>query len=146
MCTFSDALVFAAMIATIVVLFALIFKRHESPTNFYLLGIFVSIVYIYVYINTHIYKLMSVKPGKIRFACIGIDIFITGYYSYTSPFLPLHWQTRDTSFQIAATVIWVIFVVKNFQKLVLYNKFSYSTSASVYEIFTYEYLAIATRT
>ena len=39
----SDALVFVAMIATFIVLFALIFKRHESPTNFYLLGIFVSI-------------------------------------------------------------------------------------------------------
>lgn len=35
-----DVLVFLAMISTFVVLFALIFKRHESPTNFYLLGIF----------------------------------------------------------------------------------------------------------
>ena len=54
LCISSDVLVFLAMISTFVVLFALIFKRHESPTNFYLLGIFVSITYykhIHIYIN-----------------------------------------------------------------------------------------------
>ena len=51
---FSEVLVFVAMIATFVVLLALMFKRHESPTNFYLLGIFVSITYGHIVLyNTH---------------------------------------------------------------------------------------------
>ena len=49
-CMFSEVLVFVAMITTFAVLFALIFKRHESPTNFYLLGIFVSILHTYRHI------------------------------------------------------------------------------------------------
>ncbi|XP_065886450.1 protein lifeguard 4-like [Dysidea avara] len=36
----NNVLIFVASIATFGVLFGLIFKRHESPVNFYLLGIF----------------------------------------------------------------------------------------------------------